>query len=88
MHQSQGESTPLRTDKMDPVYSSEDIQEEKSSRIPTKCSVGRVINICIAVDFLLIVITALVVAGSLGSLNLTVRCLDVQYIILCLEHAN
>ena len=81
--QSLGEKSLLRSEKMDPVYDSETVQEEAPPRIPKKISVGRVINLCIAFDFLLIVVTALTAVGSLGTLNVTVLMMStIVYILL------
>ena len=47
--------------------------EEGSRRIRTGCTVGRIVNLCITLDFFLVMITALIVSGTLGAVNLTVR---------------
>ena len=45
---------------------------EGPRRIRTGCTIGRVINLCIALNFLLVMITALIVSGTLGAVNLAV----------------
>ena len=45
---------------------------EEPRRIRRGCTIGRVINLCMALDFLLVMITALIVSGVLGAVNLTV----------------
>jgi hypothetical protein len=45
---------------------------EGPRRIRTGCTIGRIINLCIALDFLLVLITALIVSGTLGAVNLAV----------------
>lgn len=51
----------------------EPMETEPARRVPSGCSVGRIVNILLAFHFLLIMITALVVVGILGALDLTVR---------------
>ena len=45
---------------------------EGSRRIRRGCTIGRILNLCIALDFLLVMITALIVSGVLGAVNLAV----------------
>ena len=45
---------------------------EGSHRIRRGCTIGRIINLCMALDFLLVMITALIVSGTLGAVNLSV----------------
>lgn len=59
---------------MDPndAYEYSDELNEGRRRIRGGCTIGRVINLCIALDFFVVLITALIVSGSLGAVNLTV----------------
>ena len=50
----------------------EPLEEEPRRRLQGGCSVGRIVNICIGFNFLLIMVTSLVVVGILGSLDLQV----------------
>ncbi len=50
----------------------EPMETEPKRRLPSGCSVGRVTNLLMAFHFLLIMITALVVVGVLGGLNISV----------------
>ena len=43
--------------------------EEPRHLIKSGCSFGRLINSCIAFDYFLVMLTALIVSGSLGVLN-------------------
>ena len=43
-----------------------------SRHIRRGCTIGRIINLCMALDFLLVMITALIVSGVLGAVNLAV----------------
>ena len=45
---------------------------EGPRRIRTGCTIGRIINLCIALNFLFVMITALIVSGTLGAVNLAV----------------
>ena len=45
---------------------------EGSRRIRRGCTIGRILNLCMAFAFLLVMITALIVSGALGGVNLTV----------------
>lgn len=65
---------------MDDLDNPELPEEEQRERIPKKCTVGRVINICIIIDLLLIVLTALIVSGSLGTVNTRVR-LNINHVL-------
>ena len=47
---------------------------EGQPRVRSGCTIGRVLNLCMALDFLLVMITALIVSGTLGAVNLTVSC--------------
>ena len=50
-----------------------DDQEPGKRLVKSGCSFGRAINGCIAFDYLLVLLTALIVCGSLGVLNSNVR---------------
>ena len=60
---------------------------EGTGRFRRGCTIGRVINLCVALDFLLVMITALIVSGVLGGVNLTVRGLlkDTTCKIRCIQ---
>ena len=49
-----------------------DVDEERKPLIRRGCSAGRIMNACIAFDYLLILITSLIVAGTIALLNSTV----------------
>ncbi len=50
----------------------EPMETEPNRRVPRGLSVGRVVNLLMGFLFLLIMVTALVVVGVLGGLNLSV----------------
>ncbi len=50
----------------------EPMETEPARRVSGGCSVGRIINLLLAFHFLLIMVTALVVVGVLGGLDLSV----------------
>ena len=62
------------------TYDYSDELNEGRRRIRGGCTIGRIINLCMALDFILVVITALIVSGTLGGVNLSVSpdayCLD------------
>ena len=45
------------------------VEEEKKPLVKRGCSAGRIMNCCIAFDYFLIMLTALIVSGVLGVLN-------------------
>ena len=49
---------------------------ESQPRVRSGCTIGRVLNLCMALDFLLVMITALIVSGTLGAVNLMVSILS------------
>ena len=49
-----------------------ELNEGGSRRIRRGCTIGRVINLCMTLDFFLVMITALIVSGTLGAVNLHV----------------
>lgn len=59
-----------------------DGEEPVKPLIRSGCTFGRAINGCIAFDYLLVLLTALIVSGSLGVLNTKVgfsRCAMYKY---------
>ena len=51
---------------------SDELNEGGKRRIRGGCTIGRIINLCMALDFLLVMVTALIVSGTLGAVNLNV----------------
>ncbi len=71
------------------------VDDEKPKRlIKPGCTFGRIINACIAFDYLLVLLTALIVSGSLGVLNskvgflCAVRCSCSHSLVLTAQLAN
>ncbi len=61
----------------------EPMETEPTRRVQSGCSVGRIVNLLLAFHFLLIMITALVVVGVMGALDLLVSESN-ESLIVCL----
>lgn len=60
-------------------------QEPKRPAIRGGCSAGRIVNGCVILDYLLVLLTALIVAGSLGVLDNKVSLTNTSYLLFSMH---